>query len=74
MKIDEDRLFQDLRRYAFQVDGVLTVTLAAVHECLLRQKCKTDCGNQARYDSGYCGVHDALLNAGQGKRIEIEAK
>lgn len=28
------------------------------------------CTNDMRYDSGYCGVCDVLLNGGNGTRIE----
>lgn len=27
------------------------------------------CGNEARYSSGYCGIHDIEFNDGKGKRI-----
>jgi hypothetical protein len=27
------------------------------------------CDNEARYDSGYCGLHDIELNEGKGVRL-----
>ena len=69
ISIDEERLRKQLIEKSFETDHGSVVKLASILEAIRSLICKhAGCRNEARYDSGYCGIHDIQFNDGQGKR------
>ena len=70
MKLNEKRFRADVELLSFRHDGCDAILVSDLYEIIDDLICKADCDNEARYDSGYCSLHDMQLNDSKGKRVE----
>ena len=76
MRLNKARLKQEVAKAAFEQNGTNVIIVADLYQILYNLQCSAGgfddvdrCDNEARYDSGYCSIHDMLLNDNKGKRI-----
>lgn len=70
IRINKERLERMLVECSFESERGTAIKLSDAFDVISSLQCSHEpCGNEARYSSGYCGIHDIEFNDGKGKRI-----
>jgi hypothetical protein len=75
LRLNEKRLRKEVAIFKFKQDPTCegdecdAIHLSDLWDIINDMQCNADgCDNEARYDSGYCGIHDIEFNDGKGTR------
>ena len=76
IRLNRKRFEAEIALRTFEHDGWIAISIADLNEIIYNLQCSAGgyedverCTNEARYDSGYCSIHDMLINDSKGKRI-----
>jgi hypothetical protein len=70
LHLNEKRLRADIALLTVEHRGCDAILLSDLWEIIEDLVCKAQCDNEARYDSGYCSIHDMQLNGNKGARLD----
>ena len=70
LRLNQNRFFDGISQKKIKHDGLDAILISDLFEVIEELICKiAGCDNEARYDSGYCSLHDMQCNDSKGKRI-----
>lgn len=68
--LSKKRFEEKIFKHCFDSEEGSVIKVGHLFNIIRELQCRHPrCSNEARYDSGFCGIHDIEFNDGKGKRI-----